>query len=481
MGTHPIFESDFDCLTETKMEESILALLDDDNLEMFEREHLPPVETEEERTTRQNVARIVQLRPGSKRKRNTKVTREVVASINETKLKYKKLRVEIEANIDHEDEDHLLAKVMPYLINYLTIEELGKLAQVNRALAAAIYYNDYEWRRRMRSAQLMPLPSKFKVNRGYEQYKLAMAWSSRNKSHLAKIGKDAKEATFGQLKIVHDQGDTYYTANGKIMKDSEAHVAFDEQSKTKINAFTVKHGRTLVGTTTGTLFVMSMKNKFSVKMNMGPIKDICANRKSALVIGQHETSLCQVGHSELKGIERLDLAGDGGCMSGSFFCVNGRYCGTVLGKDDKVVHEWPAPQPVKCALVDQLLYRPREGLVRQVDTRVGWSAQATFDCGAVTAVFTDNSHFTQLTNNVTSCFADDVKLLAGKTNGDVLCFDLRHATHPVRIWGSHGKLNLTTKRTMMSSYPKLAVESLSVSLNHIYGMSRLYAFAINLV
>ena len=174
------------------MEESILALLDDDNLETFEREHLPPVETEEERTTRQNVARIVQLRPGSKRKRNTKVTRAVVASINETKLKYKKLRVEIEANIDSEEDDHLLAKVMPYLINYLTIEELGKLAQVNRALAAAIYYNDYEWRRRMRSAQLMPLTSKFKVNRGYEQYKLAMAWSSRNKSHLAKIGKDAK-------------------------------------------------------------------------------------------------------------------------------------------------------------------------------------------------------------------------------------------------------------------------------------------------
>ena len=253
--------------------EEILNLLDT-NLETFENELLPPVETEAARTTRQNLSRIVQLRPGSKRKRNNQITRQVEQSKIETKRRYRQVRVEIEANCANEKTDHPLVKIMPILIKYLTIDQLGKMAQVgNRQLAEAIYYDDYEWRNRFRASNLMPLSNKFKIHRGYEQYKLAVVWSSRQKSNLVKLGRD-KDETFGTLKIVHDRGDAYYTANGAIMKENDYHVAFDEASKSKISAFAVSRGKTIIGTTTGSLFVMAKKNKFQTNVDNCEIRDI---------------------------------------------------------------------------------------------------------------------------------------------------------------------------------------------------------------
>ena len=78
-------------------------------------------------------------------------------------------------------------------------------------------------------------------------------------------------------------------------------------------------------------------------------------------------------------------------------------------------------------------------------------------------------------------FVDDVKLVSGKTNGDILLHDLRCPDQPVRLWGTHDKVNLTLKRSVRNNYSRLRVESLDCSLTAIYGISRFYAFEINLV
>ena len=78
-------------------------------------------------------------------------------------------------------------------------------------------------------------------------------------------------------------------------------------------------------------------------------------------------------------------------------------------------------------------------------------------------------------------YVDDVKLVSGKTNGDILLHDLRRPDEPVRLWGTHDKVNLTLKRSVRNNYSRLRVESLDCSLTTIYGISRFYAFEINLI
>ena len=49
-------------------------------------------------------------------------------------------------------EDSLI-KVMPYLIKYLTIQDIGRLSQASRSLAESVLFNDYEWKQRIKRDQ----------------------------------------------------------------------------------------------------------------------------------------------------------------------------------------------------------------------------------------------------------------------------------------------------------------------------------------
>ena len=42
---------------------------------------------------------------------------------------------------------------MPYLIKYLSIQDMGRLCQVSRNLAESVLFDDYEWKQRIKRDQ----------------------------------------------------------------------------------------------------------------------------------------------------------------------------------------------------------------------------------------------------------------------------------------------------------------------------------------
>ena len=91
------------------------------------------------------------------------------------------------------------------------------------------------------------------------EYKTRRAWSTRQKSDFCKIAEfghvDKKtphgkfsSASFAELKIVSDKENVYFTADESIVKRGdklESFVAFDQNSQSKINAFTIDNGKCL--------------------------------------------------------------------------------------------------------------------------------------------------------------------------------------------------------------------------------------------
>ena len=230
-----------------RMSDSMLKILDK-NPSVFEAQYLDELPSLEGKTYTKNVKRIEALRPGKKRRSNIE-TRAVEESMRCVKQKYRKLKNLIEKPIeaDFSNED-AFRSALPYFRKYLTIEDLGRVCLLSRTIAEEVYFDDYDWKKRT-SSDLMAVPKRYRIHRGYDQCRVRRAWTDCQKFKsfsLAKFGiRTCSVESFSRLKVVHYGKSALFTANRRILEgkttDSglptkpDDKIAFDAKSTSKIS------------------------------------------------------------------------------------------------------------------------------------------------------------------------------------------------------------------------------------------------------
>ena len=221
----------------------------DNNLSVFEAEYLEEVPSLEEKTYTKNVKRIEALRPGKKRRANVE-TRMVEESMRSVKQKYRRLKNVIEKPIEEDfSSEDAFRSTLPYFRKYLSIADLGKVCLLSRNIAEEVYFDDYDWKKRI-NPDLMAVPKRYKIHRGYDKCRVRRGWTDCEKfklSFLAEFGKKYPVDSFTQLKVVHYGKSALFTAKKRVFEAKKSDsgrtagldemVAFDDKSQSIIRSW----------------------------------------------------------------------------------------------------------------------------------------------------------------------------------------------------------------------------------------------------